>query len=682
MKRRKFNSNTRGISSVIAAMLVMTTFVMSAAAEKKEANVAGGSGGFTLGKVEVTGKSDAKKSPAVTTVSGEEIRQFDRNTVAEAANLVPGVTLSKVGGRNESMVFVRGFDVKHAPIFLDGIPIYTPYDGYPDLGRFLTYDLSELDISKGFASVLYGPNTMGGAINMISKRPAKTFEGNLGAGYASGDTYHALANLGTNQKTWYVQAGGSLVDSSYFDLSKDYKPAAVRGVIPEDGDKRENSYQRDSKGTIKIGLTPNSTDEYALSYIYQHGEKGVPPYSGANSSEKLKYWQWPRWDKKSVYFNSNTAIGTKNYVKSRLYYDQFKNALNIYTGSDYSTINSGNRSWYDDYTMGGSIEAGTSLIPGNALKVAFHFKDDVHREQSDASPQQRFEDRVYSFAAEDTIELTKKLSATIGASYDIQASVEAQDYNKPTATAPAKVLYNLPTAQAEAINPQISLFYAFSNTGKAHASIAMKSRFPSMKDKYSYKFGTYIPNPDLKAEKSVNYEIGAEEVVAGLVRVKASAFFIAVTDYIQAVTLSSTTSQNQNFGKVNRYGYELEAMAPIGDKIETGFNYTYIYNDNQSNSLKITDIPEHKLFFYGKVTPVKPLSVLASAEYDTKRFSTTDGIYATGDFMLVNIKASYEALKNLTLEVGANNVLDKNYALTEGYPEPGRNYFCQARYSF
>lgn len=663
--------------SAVTAMLAVSLFASTSVAEEKKED----GGVFSLGKIEVTGKSEKQQSPAITTVSAEEMLEFDRKTVAEAANLIPGVTLSKVGGRNESMVYVRGFDVKHAPIFLDGIPIYVPYDGYPDLGRFFTYDLSELDISKGFASVLYGPNTMGGSINMISKRPAKAFEGNAGAGYTSGDTYHAFANLGTNQKRWYLQGSGSWSDSRTYELSDDYVPRKVKGVIPEDGGSRNNAYQRDTKGTIKVGLTPNSSDEYALSYLYQHGAKGVPPYAGSNANGALRYWQWPYWDKQSLYLNTNTAIGDKSYVKSRLFYDTFKNGLDIYTDSSYRIITSGNKSWYDDYTLGGSIEAGTTLIPYNNIKLALHFKDDVHREQTTASPKQRYEDRIYSIAAEDTITFTNKLSSVIGISYDSQSSEEAQDYNAVTAGGP-KVLHDLPTGETSAVNPQGSLFYAFSDTGKAHASIAMKSRFPSIKDKYSYKFGTFIPNPDLKPEKSVNYEIGAEEVIAGLVKVKGSAFFIAVTDYIQAVTLTGSTSQNRNFGKVDRYGYELEALAPIGDKVETGCNYTYIYNDNRSNSLKITDIPEHKLYVYGKVSPVESIIILASAEYDSKRYSTTDGKYVAGEYVVVNTKVSYEAIKDLTLEAGINNLLDNNYALTEGYPEPGRTYFFQGRYRF
>ena len=129
------------------------------------------------------------------------MRLFNRDNLADAVNLLPGVTLSETGARNEKMIYIRGFDIKHVPMFMDGIPIYVPYDGYPDLARFNTFDLSEIIVSKGFTSVLYGPNTMGGAINMVSRRPVKKIEVSAGAGYASGDAFQSYANFGSNQKT-------------------------------------------------------------------------------------------------------------------------------------------------------------------------------------------------------------------------------------------------------------------------------------------------------------------------------------------------------------------------------------------------------------------------------------------------------------------------------------------------
>jgi iron complex outermembrane receptor protein len=230
-------------------------------------------GVFVLGEVEVVGNQEQSAASVLTErVTEEELRSFNRDDVAEALDLLPGVHMSKTGARNESTVYVRGFDLRHVPLYLDGIPIYVPYDGYPDLRRFTTFDLSQIVLSKGFTSVLYGPNTMGGAINLVSKRPEKAFEGNCGAGYASGDSYQAYLNLGTNQGWWYLQTGASWYNIDHFRLSDDFRETAA-----EDGGRRENSYQRDRKINIKLGLTPHGDDEYALSYIYQHGVKGTPP---------------------------------------------------------------------------------------------------------------------------------------------------------------------------------------------------------------------------------------------------------------------------------------------------------------------------------------------------------------------------------------------------------------------
>lgn len=681
-KRRSVYAQLSRKRGLLAPLLAVSLLSSPVQADDTSAQGDGNSDVFTLGKVEVSGKNENIRNPSVEVVSQEDMLQFDTKTVSEAANLVPGVTLSKSGARNESTVYVRGFDLKHAPLFMDGIPIYVPYDGNVDLGRFFTYDLSELVISKGFTSVLYGPNTMGGAINMVSKRPTKKFEGSAGVGYGSVDQYHTFANFGTNQGTWYFQGGGSWYDTNGFEMSEHYHT-----TLYENGGKRNNAYAEDWKVSAKLGLTPNSTDEYALSYIYQNGEKGVPPYAGDNlTNSKKKFWQWPYWRKQSLYFTSHTAIGEKSYVKTRAYYDRFKNSLLIFTDDSYRTVtpNSGNRSWYDDYTYGASIEAGTRLIPANELKLAFLFKDDVHREDDDAtgSPQRRFEERIFTIALEDRIQLTEKLSAILGVSYDFQNTVQAQDYN-PIVSGGPNVLHDFDRKNNNDVNAQAALFYAYSDTGKVHAAVARKNRYPSIKDKYSYRFKTYVPNENLDPEVANNYEVGFEDTFAKKYRIKSTLFFNDIFKYIAEVkNVVGSKSQLQNIGHVQRYGYELEANASFTESLEAGMNYTFMYNKNRTNDLVITDLPKHKLLLYGKYSPITQLSLFSSLEYDTRRYSSSDGVDEAGEFVVINTKVSYTPLKDVMLEAGVNNLLDRDYELTEGYPEAGRTYFVQARYKF
>ena len=77
-----------------------------------------------------------------------------------------------------------------------------------------------------------------------------------------------------------------------------------------------------------------------------------------------RYWQWPYWDKQSLYFISNTAIDSTQYLKTRVYYDNYKNQLNSYDDATYTTISRpyAFKSYYNDYTVGGIIEYGHKLV--------------------------------------------------------------------------------------------------------------------------------------------------------------------------------------------------------------------------------------------------------------------------------------------------------------------------------
>ena len=639
---------------------------------------------YTLGEIDVVAKGEESKNTSIDKVYYEEMRLFDRNNLADSLNLLPGVTLSEAGARNEKMIYLRGFDLKRAPIFQDGIPIYVPYDGYPDLGRFTTFDLSEVVVSKGFTSVLYGPNTVGGAINMVSRRPVKELEMNLGTGYASGNSYHGFGNIGTNQGKWYLQIGGSYLNQDYFRVSNDLESTSLQ---PGDGGRRVNSYETDWKASAKIGYTPNESDEYAFSYINQQGEKGVPPYDGYDTRQSVKYWQWPYWNKESFYFNSKTGILDKSYVKTRLFYDKFQNSLNSYDDATYSTMlkKSSFASNYDDYTYGGSLETGTLLLPYNSLKAAFHFKKDVHREQNaETYPTQRFEDNIFSVGAEDTIDFTDRVYGIAGVSYDWLNTLEATDLNTSTLK-----LSSFPTANTSAWNPQGGLFYKMTDTGTLHSSIAKKSRLPSIKDKYSYRLGTAIPNPDLKAEQSINYEVGYKDLLFKSLVLETNVFYNQVTDFILLTTIpdplnpKKTINQNQNISKLNMYGLELGLSGNLLENLKGGFNWTWLQYQNPSATDQITNLPNHKLFaFLQYFTPLTGLSVLGSVEYNGDRLSSTDGVRVANQYVLVNAKAIYEFYRGYSIEGGINNITDENYALDEGYPLAGRNFFVNLRYKF
>lgn len=633
---------------------------------------------FTLGEIRVSGAQLNKSSLGSTSLDSDEIRQNDRNTVGEALDLLPGVNLSKQGRRNEQMVWVRGFNLRQVPVFLDGIPVYVPYDGYVDFGRFSTYDLSRIEVSKGFSSALYGANTLGGAINLISRRPGKAFEGEIGGSlsFSSRGEFNGqqvYTNLGTNQGMWYLQAGASYVNQDFYRLPDSFSP-----TIAENGGRRENSSYSDGKINLKFGLTPNATDEYAINYINQQGVKDAPPYAGnVPANESPAYWRWPAWDKESLYFLSSTRFG-EHTLKLRVYHDTFKNSLASYDNANYDTMSksSSYRSYYDDYTNGFSIQGDLRLSADNQLRTAYNIKSDIHRENNQGEPVRRFEDLTQTLAFEDTHAITEKLSLVGGISFEERKSLGAQDYNSTT-----KKVSDFARADNSATNGQLGLNYRLNNSDALYASVAQKTRFPTIKDRYSYRMGKAVPNPDLKMEEAIHYEIGYNGRLGERWMVKAALFHSDITNLIQNSTLNRNCGpakciQAQNIGKARSEGVELAIAGSVANW-DFNANYTYMDRENLFNDDRMTDTPRHKLFANAVWNVAQDWSVTGTAEGSSQRYSSSDGKQVAGGFAVAHLKVGYRLAGGTLIEFRVRNLFDKLYSYVEGYPEVGRSYVLQ-----
>ncbi|MBY0430395.1 MAG: TonB-dependent receptor [Rhodospirillales bacterium] len=224
--------------------------------------------------------------------------------------------------------------------------------------------------------------------------------------------------------------------------------------------------------------------------------------------------------------------------------------------------------------------------------------------------------------------------------------------------------------------------WRFSGSGNAHASVSAKSRFPTIKDRYSYRMGTAIPNSDLKAERAINYEIGVSEQFWGHTRFEATAFHSDLSDIIQSVTLSPSLTQMRNVGDGHSRGLELGARSLALKNTELGAAYTFLDRANTSNgAVKLTDTPRHKLFAYAKYDATERVSLTPGAEWASSRYVTTQGRKTDG-FVVANFKAAWQITDTFGAEAGINNLFDRNYELADGFPEEGRNYFLNARVKF
>lgn len=637
---------------------------------------------FELGTILVTAPraqlGEIAPEQVSSVVTRDDIQTHNRETVGDAVNLLSGVTLS-TNSRNEQTVYLRGYDPRQAPLFIDGIPVYVPYDGYVDFGRFDTADLSAIQVVKGFSSVVYGPNTLGGAINLISRKPSRRFEGDATVGSGQEGARRAAVNVGTNQGLWYLQAGAAYREADGFRLSDDFK-----STLTEDGGRRDNSYYKDSKMTLKLGLTPGGGDEYALTYTRQDGEKGQPPSTDPTAA---RYWKWPYWDKESLYFVSRTGLGAHETLKLRLYTDKFDNEVDSYTDGTYRVLKtsgpgsvSTGRSIYHDKTVGGSVELESTRFKNQTLRLVGHYKNDQHEERDgNVLLNADYEDSLRSLSVEDGIQLGDKTLLSLGLAHH-----ELYPDKVYKSAGPA---YSLPGKQS-ATDPQIGLFHDLNPTVRFYATVARKTRLPTLKDRYSQRLGNYVENPALAPEEATNYEVGYQGQPWAGASAEAALFWNDVEDKIQSVNLNgaascSTTNkcQMQNVGKARIKGIELGLKMPIGSQWEVGGNATFMDLKNVSDpTVKLTSIPETKLTLHALWRPVGTLDLVALAEHDGGRWASNT--VKLNGFTTLNLKAVWRPLKDLSAEAGVNNVTDKLYELDAGFPAAGRMWFANLGYRF
>jgi len=617
---------------------------------------------YKLGEVVVV----ANKNKEI--ISQDIMQKLNTPDVAKSIAILPSVVLVKTGARNESTVYLRGFDLKSVPVFVDGVPVYVPFDGYVDLARFTTPGLSKIEVSKGYSSVLFGANNIGGSINLISLKPTGKLDVNLSAGILSGKGYQTRADFGSAVGKFYFQGSFSKFNRPDYKLSKNFDTTAN-----ETNWERDNSYYNDDKISLKIGFTPNQNNEYSVNYIYQHGEKGNPVYLGTDPLVKLRYWQWPVWDKQSLYFISKTTIAQKNYVKTRLFFDKFINTLKSYDDNSYTTQSKGYAftNFYNDYSYGGSVEAGTEMLQKNVVKFAAHYKTDVHREHNEGEPVRNFSDYTFSAGLENVYSPANLLKIVPGISYNLRNSITADNYNTKT-----KEITQYAANKSHAANAQIAVIYNFGNSYSINLNAGYKTRFATMKDRYSYRLGTALPNPELLPENAANFELASTFKTGNKITWEPALFYSKLNNTIQMVSdVAPGISQLQNTGIAEFYGADFLMNYQVVKTLKLSVNYTYIQRKNITNpEILFTNIPVHKLFAFIDFYPVKTFAMLLSYEYNSERYSNSNGIVSP-EFMIFNSHIAYKISKYFKTEAGINNIFDVNYSLDEGYPEEGRNFY-------
>jgi len=603
-------------------------------------------------------------SVAMHQVNAREISLLDACQPSEAMEFVPGLHISRIT-KNETTIKLRGIEQRQIKVFLDGVPVSTPYNGQLDLSQLIGDNLQAIRISRGASSILYGTNTLGGSINILTSSFSPTKKIRIRLEGSDHNRIFTALNYHNHFKNFSYSFNLAWEKGDDFKLSDDFKATDT-----EDGGRRDNSaFDKKSFG-LKLHYQIADNHSVGFNYNFIDNSYNIPVDS---KTSRPRYWRFPVWKKNVFSINSKHIFGDYFLLRSTIYYDSYFNLLKSYDDATYSTQDQrwAWKSTYDDHSEGIILYPSLKIFNFGSTNAVLAYKKDVHKEEFRDFGFERYETAIYSVGIEQDIRFNEANVAVFGADVNYLQPLYAND---------------LPLRDPILLfNEQVIFQHKFNNKFTAHFSIAKKSRFPTLKELYSERLGRSIPNPDLKEEHALNTDVGIRKNFShGYLQV--SYFYNSLNNLIVAKELGNETQQMQNIGRAQLQGTEIDVKMNTG-KFNLWANYTYMIaedksDDRVSNHLEYR--PEHRFNFLGqwrfyhKMYLDLELNYLAGQYYQNPSSTEWEKL---DDYAVLNIKYNYHIFDFLNWYVRINNITDKDYMSEYGVPMPGREIISGIRFA-
>ncbi len=214
----------------------------------------------------------------ISVITGDQLVQRDVQSMNQALDYTAGVGTATYGADPRFDWFnIRGFDESTYGMYRDNLR----WQSGQVEGEIEPFDLQEIDVIKGPSSVLYGQNTPGGLVNLVTKRPEA---------YPSNEI---IAQFGSfNRKQVQADLGGPLDANAHLRYR-------IVGLY-RNSDTQVN-YVPDDRDFIAPSFTWAPSDKTTLTILtdYQHDNSGWSQFLPAQGT---------------LYYNPNGKIPTDTFT--------------------------------------------------------------------------------------------------------------------------------------------------------------------------------------------------------------------------------------------------------------------------------------------------------------------------------------------------------------------------------
>nr|WP_315488286.1 TonB-dependent receptor [uncultured Rhodoferax sp.] len=565
----------------------------------------------------------------VSVINRDTLDLAGQSSLRDVLSQLPGVQMTANGSyRSNTGIFLRGASSSQTLVLIDGVRVGSATSGGASFENMPLSRIERIEVLRGPASALYGPDAVGGVIQIFTREGAPGLQADANIGYGTDGQQQAGASVRGSNGTIGYSLGFSREKATGISVLSN--PAASSYNPDEDG---FNTSSADAKLTAKLSR------EHALSLSLLRNENEYQ-FDGTPSPNPLKLTRLTTEARTRAQLNNATFKWDAQWLP------QWHSAVTV-GNSDEQSLADYFR--FSDGAFGGSGKFNTS-------RRQFTWQNDITLDKD-----------VVSVMLENRNESVDSSTAYTVTSRDVRSALVSYAFNRPEWNA-LLVARNDDNSQFGSFNNwSASGGYRLNPTLRAVASVGTSFQAPSFNQLYFPGFGNtaLVPQRNRGGELGLKYSAGDVSMGAVVYNNDIQGFIIPSTNVqsslavLRGITLS-TTVQSGNTHYAVSYDYadpRSYSTNPASNDLRLVRVARNVFNARVNHS-------------FGTLGVFGELKVSSDREDNNLSFS---GREILPGYTVLNLGLNYRPQKNVSVLARINNVTDAKYMLANTYSTPGRN---------
>ena len=608
----------------------------------------------------------------VNTVSDKVLEDQHATTLDEALYNVSNVVQTNTLGGTQDAFVRRGFGAnRDGSIMTNGLRTVLP--------RSFNAATERVEVLKGPASTLYGILDPGGLINVVTKRPERTFGGSLSATSSSfgGGTgqvdvtgpidgtrlaYRLTGeyqdedywrNFGNERSTFIAPSLTWFGDDATVTVlysHRDYKTPFDRGTIFDLNTKKAVDVDRKTRFDEPFNVTDGQSDLAQLNAEYRLNSQWTAKFDYSYSQDKYSDNQARVMAYDSKTGNLTRRVDATQGSTQRMHSTRADLQGNVDIAGFYNEILTGVS--YENYDLLRTDMMRCKNVKGFNIYHPVYGKLNKCTTVSAADSDQTLKQESYSAYAQDALYLTDKWIAVAGMRYQYytQYAGKGRPFNVNTDSRDEQWTPKLGLVYK--LTPSVSLFANYSQTFMPQSSIA-----------------SYIG--DLPPETSNAYELGAKFDLFDGVTANIALFDIHKRNVLYNESVGGETIA-KTAGRVRSQGVEVDLAGSLTENTNIIASYGYtdakVLEDPDYAGKPLPNVPRHtgSLFLTYDIHNAiagNTLTIGGGGHGVSRRSATNGADYYLPGYFVADAFAAYKMKLQypVTLQVNVKNLFDKTY---------------------